>query len=80
MIPLLELKRFQGDPYLAPYDGVLPGSCLSDAFFSYHAYRGGGRAHVNQKRAGCIRKAHKDETCGHGRWRIGRSELPIDVQ
>jgi hypothetical protein len=59
---------------------VLPGSRLSDVFFSYHAYRGGGRTHVKQKRAGCIRKATNEETYGHGRWRFRRSDQPIDVQ
>ena len=80
LIPLLELQRLQGDPYLAPYDGVQPGSRLSDAFFSYHVYRAGGRSHVKQKRAGCIRKATPEETYGHGRWRIDRSSQPIDAQ
>jgi hypothetical protein len=80
LIPLLELQRLQGDPYLAPYDGVLQGSRLSDAFFSYHAYRGGGRSHVKQKRAGCIRKATDAEVYGQGRWRFPRSVLPIDSQ
>jgi hypothetical protein len=65
LIPFLELQRLQWDPYLAPYDGVLPGSLLSDAFFSYHAYRGGGRTHVKQKRAGYIRKATPVESYDH---------------
>jgi hypothetical protein len=80
LIPLLELQGLQGHLYLAPYDWVLPGSRLSDAFYSYHAYRRGGRTHVKQKRAGCIRKATPEETYGHGRWRLARSGLPIDSQ
>jgi hypothetical protein len=35
LIPILKIQRLQGDPYLAPYDGVLPGSRLSDAFFLF---------------------------------------------
>jgi hypothetical protein len=48
LIPSLELQRLQGDLSLASYNGVLPGSRLSDAFFSSHAYHGGGRTHVKQ--------------------------------
>jgi hypothetical protein len=80
LIPFLELQRLQGDPHLAPYDGVPPGSRLSDVFFSYHAYCGGGRTHVKQKRAGYIRKATSEDIYGHGRWCIGRSNQPIDAQ
>jgi hypothetical protein len=80
VIPLLELQRLQGDPYLAPYDGVLPGSRLSDAFFSFHFYRIGGQSHVKQQRPGCMRKATKTETYNHGRWRLARSGQPIDSQ
>jgi hypothetical protein len=80
LIPILELQRLQGDPYLASYDGVLPGSRLSDVFYSFSAYRRGGRTHVKQKRVGCIRKATSEETYGHGRWRIARSSQPIDSQ
>jgi hypothetical protein len=80
LIPFLELQRLQGDPYLGPYGGVLPGSRLSDAFFSYHAYRSGARTHVKKKRADCIRKATIEEVYGHGRWHLVRSSQPIDVQ
>jgi hypothetical protein len=80
LIPLLELQRLQGDPYLAPYDGVLQGSRLSDVCYSYHVYRGGASTHVKQKRAGCIRKATPAEVYGHGRWRIARPAQPIDSQ
>jgi hypothetical protein len=80
LIPLLEMQRLQEDPYLAPYDGVLPGSRLSDEFNSMHMYRAGARSHVKEKRLGCVRKATKAETYGHGRWRVVRSSEPIDVQ
>jgi hypothetical protein len=77
---LLELQRLQGDPYLKPYDGVLPGSRLSDVFYSFQVYRRGGNSPVKQQRVGCIRKATKSETYGHARWRLARSGQPIDSQ
>jgi len=80
LIPLLEMQRLQGDPYFAPFDGVLPGSRLSDVFFSFHTYRGGARTHVKQKRVGCFRKATKPEVYGHARWRLVRASEPIDAQ
>jgi len=80
LVPLLEMQRLQGDPYLTEYDGVTPGSHLSDVFYSIHSWRDGAETHVTRHRPGCLRKATKTEVYGHGRWRLARSSEPIDDQ
>ena len=74
------MQRLQGDPYLTEYDGVTPGSHLSDVFYSIHSWRDGAETHVTRHRPGCLRKATKTEVYGHGRWRLARSSEPIDDQ
>jgi hypothetical protein len=80
LIPLLEMQRQQGDPYLLPYDGATPGTRLANVFFSLHSYRDGAATHVTRHRVGCWRKATKEEVYGHGRWRLARSTEPINDQ
>jgi hypothetical protein len=79
LIPLLDIQRRQGDPFLAQYDGSKPGKSLADVFYSMHSYRRGARSHVAVKRAGCIRKARPEEVNKHGRWRRVRSNLPMAI-
>jgi hypothetical protein len=80
MIPLLEMQRLQGDPYLAEYDGSTPAKTLANVFFSLHSYRDGAATHVTRRRAGCWRRATVAEVYGHGRWRLARSSEPINDQ
>jgi hypothetical protein len=80
LIPLLEMQRLQGDPYLAPYDGATLGTRLANVFFSMHSHRDGAETHVTRRRFGCWRKASKAEVYGHGRWRLARSSEPINDQ
>jgi hypothetical protein len=80
LIPLLEMQRQQGDPYLAAYDGATPGTRLANVFYSFHSYRDGAATHVTKLRLGCWRKATKPEVYGHGRWRLARSSEPINDQ
>jgi hypothetical protein len=80
LLPLLEMQRHQGDPYLAEFDGATPGTSLSNVFFSLHSQRSGAETHVTRQRAGCFRKATKEEVYGHGRWRLARSSEPINDQ
>jgi hypothetical protein len=72
LLPLLQMQRLEGDPYLQFYDGS-PGRTLAEAFYSMHSYRIGARSHVSQKREGCKRKATADEVNEHGRWEHRRS-------
>ena len=69
LIPLLEYKRLEGDPYLTPYDGTTPRSSISHIFYSLHSYRRGGRSDASLKRMGSICKATQDEIEEHDRWR-----------
>jgi hypothetical protein len=68
LIPMLDMQRRLGDPYLQAYDGS-PGNSLADKFYSIHSIRSGGRTHVSRKRPGCSRKAAPEEINDHGRWR-----------
>jgi hypothetical protein len=68
LIPMLDIMRRMGDPFLSKYDGS-PGNSLSDNFYSLHTFRSGGRTHVSRKRPGCQRKARPEEVSDHGRWR-----------
>ena len=69
VIPLLEQQRLEGDPYLTPYDGKVPGTALSSIFYSIHSYHRGGRSDASVSRPGSVRKATQDEIEEHGRWR-----------
>jgi hypothetical protein len=53
IIPLLEMQRLQGDPYLAEYDGSTPAKGLANVFFSLHSYRDSAATHVTRHRVGC---------------------------
>jgi len=67
-----------GEPTLHRFDGS-PGSTIPDAFYSSNSWRRGGDNHVSRKRAGCRRKATPRETDEHGRWRIPRANLSMQM-
>jgi hypothetical protein len=79
LLPLLQLQRIAGDPYLQSYDGSA-GRTLAEAFYSMHSYRIGARSHVSSKRPGCTRRATLDEINEHGRWRHRRSSESMAEQ
>jgi hypothetical protein len=79
LLPLLQLQRLDGDPYLQSYDGS-PGHTLAEAFYSMHCYRRGARTHVSHKHPGCIRRATIEEINEHGRWRRRRASESMAEQ
>jgi hypothetical protein len=78
LVPVLNMLRLQGDPYLTSYDGSSESNSLGNVFYSLSCYRSGARTHVSRRRAGCLRAATAVEVYCHGRWRYKRSSLPID--
>lgn len=83
LYPSLHKQRLEGDPYLKPFDGS-PGSLnsIESKFWSLHCFRRGARSHVSRGgRFGKhrLKKATRDQTYEHGRWRYRRSGEPIDV-
>jgi hypothetical protein len=77
LFPLLQAQRLEGDPYLRKYDGS-PGHSITEAFFSMHSYRRGGRTHVSKP--GARRKPTMEEINEHGRWRRRRSSESMAEQ
>ncbi len=67
LIPFLQQQSLEGDTYLQAF------SDLSDAFWSLHCYRIGGRSHVSVSRPLCVRKATIEEVNEHGRWKVRRN-------
>ena len=76
LYPALNELRLNGDPALRGYDGT-PGNSIRDKFWAMHSFRRGGRTHVSRRRAGCIRKASKEEINEHGRWRTSRANMDM---
>jgi hypothetical protein len=68
LIPMLDMQRRLGDPYLQAYDES-SGNSLADKFYSIHSIQSRGRTHVSRKRPGCSRKAAPEDISDHGRWR-----------
>ena len=78
--PSLHEQRLQGEPSLQQFDSSAPGLSIPEKFYSSNSYRRGGRTHVSKKRAGCIRKATKEEVTEHARWRKSRAQLDMPGQ
>jgi hypothetical protein len=79
LIPLLQIQRLEGDPYLREFDGS-PGKTMAEIFYSMHCYRRGGRSHVSQRRPLCTRKATPEEVNEHGRWQRSRQNESMAEQ
>ena len=75
--PSLHEQRLQGEPCLQQFDSSAPGLSIPEKFYSSNSYRRGG---VSKKRAGCIRKATKEEVTEHARWRKSRAQLDMPGQ
>ena len=74
LYPLLYKLRMDGDPALRPLDGQ-GDNTIPFKYKSLHAYRRGGRSHVDILREPRYnrRKATPIEIYEHGRWRVARS-------
>ena len=76
--PSLTQQRLAGEPTLHRFDGS-PGSTIPESFYSSNSWRRGATNHVSRKRLWCRRKATPRETDEHGRWRVPRANLSMQM-
>ena len=76
--PSLTQQRLAGEPTLHRFDGS-PGSTIPDSFYSSNSWRRGATNHVSRKRLWCRRKATPREMDEHGRWRVSRANLSMQM-
>jgi hypothetical protein len=67
LIPMLDIMRRMGDPYLSKANGS-PGNSLADNLYSLNTLCSGGHTHVSRKQHGCQRKVQPEELSDHGCW------------
>ena len=80
LYPALEFLRATGDPLLKAF-GPDRGSSLPERFYSLHSYRRGARTHCQCScRTPGHKKAAPTQVYEHARWRLKRSNQPIDQQ